>query len=556
MNPNLHSPTPKTPSQHQYSVRQLRSIVSRLDLLKAGSLLLLPSVLPYLASALTALTISISTSSSPSTSDWKHLDIMALDGEGKEQVYLWWTIPLLPCMGLVLPMVLAKIWDTRRGLKMGKGGCCRMKRQEITEDMTTATNCPYARLLTRLGFKGCSSSTQPEDSGLLLPTEAPSNDTTLSKQQPMLNPRTLLLTSLCLWSVLLAFAPRLGLNKSVSFSVYSLDNTAVSSPSLSSSSPPCASAVSPFFGDAITTIHSNDNSEEQSSDETSMAWVDISKPTMDARVAAAEDDEVMDSEWRFPQQILESITIEQHESLSALRDFWDALEQVVGDPQETNEMGEEFEGQLDEPLESFNHRDHYAPDEIDDLDSAVVTQEELIQGIEERMKDERDNESVATIVTQSGYTFEYVPWWTEAMMFGISFVIGTILVGLSQVRVQALALLDSTPRQKRFSDEDDDEYNDTASHSDSDLDDEESLGEKGKLDSKLSAVHSGKSGIKTRSVVPKPIPTIVSRLLMFGSLGLNFWMVHSEYWNPPALIFVAIGSVATFLVHTWIPADL
>ncbi|KAF9283150.1 hypothetical protein BGZ88_010616 [Linnemannia elongata] len=560
---------PSSPQQqkHTYSVQQLRALASRLDLLKAGSLLLLPSVLPYLASALTALTAASSSTSSTNCFQRQGSDgdinigvlgtnngdnsYGLIEGGGAVGAH-WWVAPLLSCVGLVLPMVVAKVLASRRRCRRAGGGCCKMKQKANG----TTTTCPYARLLNRLGFSGCSSSSSSKDASVL-PTEAPllnhdnqsnsSNKSTM-QQRRLIRPRTLLLASLCLWSVLLASAPRLGLNKTVSFTVYSsldgsFDDALITS---SASCPLAAPAASPE--DVATTTNTND---ESAAGLTSTAWVDISESAMDARVLSAENDEVMDSEWSFPEETLESMTAQQRESLSALRDFWDAMEQVVGDPQEANEIREEFEEQLDEQLQQYQHE---GQDETEgEPGTMVITQEELVKEMEEKMMDARDRADVE----EEGKVFEYVPWWTEGMLFGISLAIGGVLVALAQARAQTLDLLQTaTSRQKRFGDEDDDEVNESLSFnsSSSDVDSEpesdESLSEKGKL------TPLQKSSKKNETRPAFIIPRAANRLLLLTALVANFWMINSKYWDLPALLFVGLGSAAVLLAHAWVPHDL
>ncbi|KAF9134716.1 hypothetical protein BGW39_006139 [Mortierella sp. 14UC] len=404
-----------------------------------------------------------------------------------------------------------------------------------------------------------------ENSHLLLPVGTPSsllsNENSALKQQTrggLRRPRTLLLASLCLWSALLASAPRLGLNKTVSFTVYSsLDGAAlddvllVSSPSCATPSVTAAAVPLTTPSPALAPVENT-----YGEDLTSTAWSDISEAAMEARVLSAEEDEVMDSEWRLvlPEETLDSMTAQQRESLSALRDFWDAMEVVVGDPFEAEEIREEFEEQLSEQLEQAHDEDR----EEAATTAATITQEELVQGMEEKMMDARDRitrdeEEEA----RQGKVFEYVPFWTEAMLFAISFAIGCVLVALAQARAQTLDLLQSaSARQKRFGDEDDDEVNESSdddidadSDSDSEREDIASLSEKGTY--KSLSLSSTKNKNK-----PTVIPTAVNRLLLLSALASNFWVVHSEYWDLPALIFVGLGSTAVLLAHSWVPRDL
>ncbi|KAF9911121.1 hypothetical protein EC991_004675 [Linnemannia zychae] len=391
----------------------------------------------------------------------------------------------------------------------------------------------------------------------LLPVEALSpqlfnENSSPPKQQTrrgLRRPRTLMLTSLCLWSVLLASAPRLGLNKTVSFTVYSsLGGAALDDIMLTTVPTPCSmsSAVAPV-APAVPPMTENTYSEGL----TSTAWSDISEAAMDARVLSAEEDEVMESEWRLalPEETLDSMTAQQRESLSALRDFWDAMEVVVGDPYEAEEIQEEFEEQLSEQLELEYDEDR----EEASTTAATITQEELIQGMEEKMMDARDQIAGDDEETREVRVFQYVPVWTEVMLFAISFAVGGVVVALAQARAQTLEFLQlASAQQKRFGDEDDDEINESSSDIDADTDSERedsaSLSEKGAY--QLLPSSSTKNKNK-----PTVIPTAFNRMLLLLALATNFWVVHCEYWDLPAFIFVGLGSTA-LLVHTWIIRDL
>jgi hypothetical protein len=333
------------------------------------------------------------------------------------------------------------------------------------------------------------------------------------------------------------------MNKTVSFTVYS---SSIDGSFDDASCPMAAPPASPPSDDTATSTTTN---EEESAGLTSTAWVDVSESAMAARVLAADNDEVMDSEWEFSEDTLESMTAQQRESLSALRDFWDAMEEVVGDPQEAEEIREEYEEQLDEQLRAM--------DDEKEEPAMVITQEELVQGMEEKMMDARDRANLDDeAVSREGRVFEYVPWWTESMLFGISLAIGGVLVALAQARAQILELLQTaTSNQKRFGDEDDDEINESFSSSsdldsDSDSDSDESKSEKGKPTHKsLSSCKKNKS----RTTASMIIPRAANRLLLAMALVANFWVVHSEYWDLPALLFVGLGSTAVLLAHAWVP---
>ncbi|KAF9898139.1 hypothetical protein BX616_004439 [Lobosporangium transversale] len=122
---DLRSDMALTQKQQQQHVKEndqlLRTLASHLDLLTAGALFLLPSILPFLASALTAYTYTYHNGSSSSSSNSSNSNnanvssddvssstsslLMALIEELTEHC-TWGTISilLLPCIGIMIPL--------------------------------------------------------------------------------------------------------------------------------------------------------------------------------------------------------------------------------------------------------------------------------------------------------------------------------------------------------------------------------------------------------------------------------------------------------------------
>lgn len=96
----------------------LRSLSRHMDILTAGSLFLLPSILPFLASAITAYTAQHqqqqTQTSTPFTTQWSEAK-PSLSGngeqesEGEDRFLKGAWILLLPCIGVMIPLVLFKI---------------------------------------------------------------------------------------------------------------------------------------------------------------------------------------------------------------------------------------------------------------------------------------------------------------------------------------------------------------------------------------------------------------------------------------------------------------
>ncbi|GJJ77966.1 hypothetical protein EMPS_10325 [Entomortierella parvispora] len=98
--------------QDSQTEQLLKSLSRHMDILTAGSLFLLPSILPFLASAITAYTAQQqqqhrAQSPSPHTARWEGSSLSEQDGDGCFLNAAW--ILLLPSIGVMIPLALFKI---------------------------------------------------------------------------------------------------------------------------------------------------------------------------------------------------------------------------------------------------------------------------------------------------------------------------------------------------------------------------------------------------------------------------------------------------------------
>ncbi|GJJ69060.1 hypothetical protein EMPS_01406 [Entomortierella parvispora] len=187
------------------NARALETLAERLNVLAAGSLFLLPSVLPYLASALASLNSPDEDQSefSRTANEWRAL-----------------VTPMLPCLGLLLPIVSAKAhtrWRASHG-------------EHIQNFYSSPQNarrrwpCPFRVVCSRKFILPMSTTTAEAQERLKGHDGALGRGTkpdrcTKSKTHSNKKARTLLLSSLGLWMVLLGISSPLGLNNVVGFSV-------------------------------------------------------------------------------------------------------------------------------------------------------------------------------------------------------------------------------------------------------------------------------------------------------------------------------------------------
>ncbi|KAF9316322.1 hypothetical protein BG003_002093 [Podila horticola] len=188
-------------------------------------------------------------------------------------------------------------------------------------------------------------------------------------------PKTILAFSLAFWTLLMASSTRIGLS-SVAFQ--ESDTTAVDAPS------------APFrtMIDTETTVYLDIFLEmDQFSQETSSALEEVlQQQELDARVAAAERDDVPESEW------------------------------IDFQPQEDN-----FTSLYEAEYQEVENKEYtqYLAQELADMEAVEVLM----------VVPEMPNVQDVTL-----QVFDYAPGWTEGMIFLLSLCLGGTLVGLAQAR--------------------------------------------------------------------------------------------------------------------------
>ncbi|KAF9959967.1 hypothetical protein BGZ72_008296 [Mortierella alpina] len=197
------------------------------------------------------------------------------------------------------------------------------------------------------------------------------------------------MVSLCAWIVLLASAPHLGLNQPETLVSVRAGERSISKGNSGSS------------GDSIMKEEEEENSPFASILRSSSpnppiehpnSWDDVKQQRqrqqqeeLEAMVRAAEEDDVMDSEWVYPSPGMD----DPLDDSSALRGFWDTPEELVA----SNEM------------------------------------ETLKEEEQEYQQQQQPEEYIIRL-------FKYVPVATEVFMFLLAICLGGMSVGLDQVKNQ------------------------------------------------------------------------------------------------------------------------
>ncbi|KAF9966932.1 hypothetical protein BGZ70_000732 [Mortierella alpina] len=479
-------------------LKELRSRERHLRLLRTGSFFLLPSALPYLASSLvTYFTLEME-------AEYSH-DTVAEDGRvGRQRGGLLpWMVPWIPLVGVMVPIVLAKVLTRIQGCKNQRETRCPYERvRRAFSGKWAARSCdapsPLSSLeaqeeekekedaeVRKVDDEGCDTGlglglglSLSSAGGYHLETKSPlrSRVHKISRRRLVPRSRTILMTSLCAWILLLASAPHLGLNQPETLvSVMARqghrdsivqkqterqeqeqeEEEEVNSPFASilrSASPP-----NPLM--ARPNPWEDDEQQRQQEQE-----------YLEALIRAAEDDDVLD--WEVKYSIIEP---------------GDLLE----DPAEMTVMEE------------------------------VVTMEK------EEEQQQQPQEHVVRL-------FKYVPFATEIFMFLLAVCLGGMSVGLDQIRSQTQQSQAEWEQQ---------------------------------LEEELVHSRQCESSDQARAYIQETMDhddkqqghtawTWACGTLAVAGLSLNYWLVISLcHWNIPSLYFVGLGCAAMLLVHAWVPEN-
>ncbi|KAF9401796.1 hypothetical protein BGX21_000590 [Mortierella sp. AD011] len=296
-----------------------------------------------------------------------------------------------------------------------------------------------------------------------------------------LNPKTIMLTSLGFWMLAILLAPRAGLNNPIPYKTVSLDITDTSSSHVSFDYANLK-AVCPKWNRDCTDDFSTDPYPENANNDDDMPSM-IEQEDVEDMVRAAEDDLVMDSEWRDQYQQHQGDREEEEEGEkdqpSALRDFWHDKGVREGE-----EMQEDRPNSLAKNQAQGQHCGTYP----------------------------YDSEDGPTF-----YVFEYVRFWTEAMLVCLSLAFGGMISGLGLIRSQSRAIASKLQKQVDNDDDNDD-------------DDDNCKG-------------------AWRSSKVRALANIVP-------FAVCFWSIGHRHFSIPAAYFACLGIALIVLTSFWIPENL
>ncbi|KAF9999158.1 hypothetical protein BGZ79_007205, partial [Entomortierella chlamydospora] len=381
-------------------------------------------------------------------------------------------VPWIPLISMLVPVATLRIFGKIRQAKKS----------------TCTSRCPFEYLKRRLAGQ------QNLESRDALPTcksDAQQQRQQQQQQQEQrsqatpsrLNPKTIMLASLGFWMIAILLAPRASLNNPIPYKIVSLDITDTSSSHVSSdyanSNPKtvCPKWNSDCTGDFSTGLyHESANNDD---DLPSM----IEQEDVEDMVRAAEDDLVMDSEWVMPEQ--------------------DQYQQHQGDREE------EEEGEKDQPsaLRDFWYDDEAREGEEmqEGRPNSLTKNQARGQGCGRYPYDSEDGPTF--------YVFEYVRFWTEAMLFCLSLAFGGMISGLGLIRSQSRTI--ASKLQKQVDNDDDDDNCKDAWRS-----------------SKIRAL---------ANIVP---------------FAVSFWAISHRHFSIPAAYFACLGIALMALTSSWIPESL
>ncbi|KAF8936944.1 hypothetical protein EDD21DRAFT_376545 [Dissophora ornata] len=492
----------------------LRILYSRLDLMAVGAWLLVPSMIVYHASALMAV-------QEQSTTVTEGSNYSAGQSGVLESIRPW-----VMAIGVFTPLVAYKALTRLERARAARKGHAAA---------AACTGCPYARLKNRLTARFRQTESLPSSTQDVLGSKT----TEPSQARVGPKPKTLLLRSVGLWTVLIIMSTRFGLNHSVSFMSSSPPSMSVEGSGEGSYwgiHPMDVPASAPsFIPESSSSVNRGEDypmlvmdwteeqqdqqediqypaigleDEEEDFDDDEASWSEMTPETVEAMVRAAENDDVMDSEWVMPEQLDtysdddddslkytagEAADIEEEDPVSALRDFWDAIEEAVV---------EEAENIV------ADHDDQFSSPTLPDPTTPQPFPEE-----DPLNNDWRDRSNTDDNEVEFGSVFEYIPGWTEAMLFAVSICFGTAALSIRLARQQVYELAS-------------------------------------KLRNELHTIDPNE---ETKTV---GYPWVRMLLAIAVSVLTTCWMLHSQIWDLSMLLFAYVGIVLMIATYVWIPEDI
>lgn len=479
--------------------RLLRTLGSHLNMLTAGTLYLLPSTLPFVASTFTAYASSSKTDST---------------SEGVVGLGEFTGISLLPCIGVLLPIAVFKIMTSLE--KRSQSSLCHRRRSSI---MT----CPTINAIKRTWktLKG----DPPGYGPLALDASNTSSSSLYSdsdddqecrgrrykgvRLSSLPRPKTIIMTSLGLWTILMALSACLGLN--------SISNSVNTTNTASGALPPLPNEVR--LGGFVTP-------EGQMSALTSVLDIDMNRDKIEEDEDDVAEDQVMEQDREEePFAIIQSniIILNQDSQVPApkegevkdvdvsdqdVEDFMDvdALEALTLDPEDAS-VFQNFLSHLqadDEVIKAMREKGMTANDDLPcGYENPLQTESNLAHKLFGKVKGIA--RTYAPTPREKGRVFNYVAGWTELVILLSGMCMGGLLVGLGQARELHYQLLEQEDEDVR------------------------------------SRRQRRRHGL------------VASALIAGSALGLTMLMIFAESWDLPSLQFVGIGIAGMILAHAWIP---
>jgi len=393
-------------------IRLLKTLSSHLDLLYAGSLFLLPSILPYVASVL----VSYSSSNASSS----HETTAKAIGWG----LAWATF--LTCVGVILPLAAFKIMTSLENDRLSSKNANMARRSGIMA-------CPTVSAIKRtwMALKGDSPGYGPlaldASNSSRLYDESEDDDENVSyknihRPSVLPRPKTIIMTSLGIWTLLMTLSACLGLN-----TVTRPESTLVT---------PETTRV--WEAQSWSNVHVGGFVEHEVQPKNSVSAL---TPVLDADMEQAREKSPF-ATIQADVVILDKRAQEVDVSEQDVEDFMDpdALEAMTLDPEDASVL-KSFLNHLqadDEALKAMENGDRMVEGNL-----PCGYEKPLLPNMARKLFGKAsDIAQTYTAPREQGQVFDYIAGWTELMIFFIAMCLGTLVVGLAQARALHFQLLE------------------------------------------------------------------------------------------------------------------
>ncbi|KAK3808314.1 MAG: hypothetical protein J3Q66DRAFT_354503 [Benniella sp.] len=393
-------------------IRLLKTLSSHLDLLYAGSLFLLPSILPYVASALVS--YSNASSSHETTAEAaSHL------GWG-----LAWAM-FLTCVGVILPLAAFKIMISLESDCLSSKNANMPRRSWI---MATVSAIKRTWMSLKENSPGYGPLALDASNSSRLYDESEDDDENVSyknihRPSALPRPKTIIMTSLAIWTLLMVLSDRLGLN-----TVTRPESTLVT---------PETTRV--WEAQSWSNVHVGGFVEHEVQPKNSVSAM---KPVLDADMEQAREKSPFATIQADVVVLDKGAQEEVDVSEQDVEDFMDpdALEAMTLDPEDASVL-KSFLNHLqadDEALKAMEKGDRVVAGNL-----PCGYEKPLLPNVARKLFGKAsDIAQTYTAPHEQGQVFDYIAGWTELMIFLIAMCLGTLVVGLAQARALHFQLLE------------------------------------------------------------------------------------------------------------------